>query len=241
MIVDDYGRLWIVEYKTAKMFQTGHFDTDPQVTAYCWAGELIYGQPIAGVVYQQHKKQLATPPEFLKTTKMFSVNKKQVTTHALYRDALLKLYGDSMRFPSPNVEFLNYLAEQENGNSDLLVKRDFPERNEYQIRAHEQNVLLEAVDMLNPNLPIYPNPTRDCSWKCPFLQACINMDDGGDWEQEMELMTLDREEEKDLWRPHLLLPTQAATQEAVDPFNLDPQKLVGLLPPPQLEVRQMQP
>lgn len=26
-----------------------------------------------------------------------------------------------------------------------------------------------------------PNPTRDCSWDCPFLQICGMMDDGSDW------------------------------------------------------------
>jgi hypothetical protein len=27
----------------------------------------------------------------------------------------------------------------------------------------------------------YPNPTRDCTWKCPFVRICPLMDDGSDW------------------------------------------------------------
>ncbi len=27
----------------------------------------------------------------------------------------------------------------------------------------------------------YPNPTRDCSWKCPFYNVCPMMDDGSDY------------------------------------------------------------
>lgn len=32
----------------------------------------------------------------------------------------------------------------------------------------------------------YPNPGRDCSWKCPFVQVCPRMDDGSDWKAIVE-------------------------------------------------------
>lgn len=28
---------------------------------------------------------------------------------------------------------------------------------------------------------VYPNPTRDCTWKCPFVRICPLMDDGSAW------------------------------------------------------------
>lgn len=31
---------------------------------------------------------------------------------------------------------------------------------------------------VNPLALVYPRPTRDCSWKCPFLQVCGMVDDG---------------------------------------------------------------
>jgi hypothetical protein len=31
----------------------------------------------------------------------------------------------------------------------------------------------------------YPNPTRDCSWKCPFMRVCPLLDDGSDWRGAM--------------------------------------------------------
>lgn len=32
---------------------------------------------------------------------------------------------------------------------------------------------------------VYPNPSRDCSWRCPFVSVCPSMDDGSDWEGEL--------------------------------------------------------
>lgn len=29
---------------------------------------------------------------------------------------------------------------------------------------------------------LFPHPTKDCSWKCPFLAVCPMRDDGSDWE-----------------------------------------------------------
>jgi hypothetical protein len=36
-------------------------------------------------------------------------------------------------------------------------------------------------------LPIYKNPTKDCSWKCEFVDACELHEMGADWESMLEL------------------------------------------------------
>ena len=60
--------------------------------------------------------------------------------------------------------------------------------NEDQLRAHEQALYRTVEDMLHvrklaavgvDNI-CYPNPTKDCSWKCPFLGICAAHDDGSD-------------------------------------------------------------
>jgi hypothetical protein len=40
--------------------------------------------------------------------------------------------------------------------------------------------------MLNPDLAIYHNPTKDCSWDCPFKSMCIAMEEGADWESYLD-------------------------------------------------------
>jgi len=203
VVVDDEGRLWLVDYKTAKAIQTDHLDTDPQITAYCWAAQKIYSMPVAGFIYQQHRKVVPHEPAFLASSKMFSIAKNQMTTHTLYRVALLKLYGSIASAPEPNVQFLNYLATQEDQKRDSLIRRDFVERNQAQIDSEEIKITLEAYEMLNPDLPLYPNPTRDCSWDCDFRLPCMHLDSGLDWNSELEASTTEREEDSKSWRMHL--------------------------------------
>jgi hypothetical protein len=58
--------------------------------------------------------------------------------------------------------------------------------------------------MLNPDLPLYPNPTRQCPYMCSFLAPCVTMDDGGDWEHELDLEFSSRDQDSErFWRRRL--------------------------------------
>lgn len=208
VIEDPYNRLWTVEYKSAKNFLWAHLDTDAQVTAYAWGARLKYaGRDIAGTIYQQHKKQILQPPAFLASTRMFSTSKRQKTSYSLYLNALRNLYGSSSAaFPEPNLMFLEYLKEQETTDADDLIKRDYIERNEEQCNSEYQKILMEVSEMLNPNLNLYPNPTRDCSWDCPFNSACIGLDAGEDWSHQLQSATTKRDTDATNWRQFLVLP-----------------------------------
>ena len=82
------------------------------------------------------------------------------------------------------------------------------------IAAQGEKILLEAEDMLREDLPLYPNPNKDCSWSCPLEAACVAMDDGSDWESILESFTVNRDSEsyieleQDKWRNHLPNPQQ---------------------------------
>lgn len=39
---------------------------------------------------------------------------------------------------------------------------------------------------------LYPNPHRDCSWRCPFLDVCPMMDDGGAWQWVLDEAFVER-------------------------------------------------
>lgn len=201
--IDEFGRIWPLDYKTAKAIQTGHLETDAQVTAYCWAVQQIYSLPVAGFIYQQHKKQVPHEPAFLKGTGAFSVAKNQVTTYALYAKALRNLYGSVEKAPGLNIQFLNNLAAEESDRADKLISREFVERNRHQIDSELAKIQAEVMEMLDPNLALYPNPTRDCSWDCDFKVACLSLDDGSDWNYEIETNTADREDLIESWRSNL--------------------------------------
>ena len=64
--------------------------------------------------------------------------------------------------------------------------------NDEEYRAFYLRVWGQVRDMLrlerelfggaDPRVVAYPNPTRDCTWKCPFFHCCQMFDDGSDVE-----------------------------------------------------------
>ena len=200
--IDEHGRLWIVEYKTAKVYQQFHFDTDAQINAYMWAAKALYNKPIAGVVYQQHRKVIPEGPATLATGKI-STRKQMITSRPLYKKALVDLYTSIDRAPNKNVVYLNELAAKENEYQDAYVRRDLVERNQSQIESEGVKILLELEEILNPNAPLYPNPTKDCNWECDFSDACVAMDDGGDWQSILDDVCQPRTDGNLSWRKHL--------------------------------------
>lgn len=202
---DEHGQLWIVEYKTAKAIQTLHLSNDSQVSSYCWAGNLLYGRPIAGVIYQQHRKDLPKEPKVLANGRL-STDRKQLTTHRALRAQILNVYGSFDRAPQDYKDLLNYMATQEDVNQDKFVRRDHIQRNQHQCEAEGVKIMMEVEEMLNPNLPLYPNPDRTCQFMCQFNGPCVSLDDGSDWEYELSIMNKPREAVYDRWRSKVNYP-----------------------------------
>ena len=231
--VDDLGRLWVIEYKTAKRAEALHFQTDPQVTTYVWAASHVYERPVAGVIYYQFVKTAPEPPRQLSSGKI-STASNLVTSYPLYKQALEDMYGAVSNAPVNNVNFLAELTRQENPDRDRYIQRERVYRNEHMCAAEAQKILMELEDMLNPNLPLYPNPTRDCSRMCSFLAPCVSMDDGSDWEQELEDEFAERDQAADrMWRSRLPSPQelhdqQEAEQEGAAPISLESLQLQSL-------------
>jgi len=246
VIEDEWKRLWICEYKTAKNFETGHFDTDPQISAYSWAARICYPDKIiAGTVYQQHKKQAPKAPPFLSSTKMFSCASTLKTTYALYRGALIRMYGEEQAiWPAPNRQYLERLLTEESDRADDLIRRDYIDRNEHQCWSEQAKIIKEATLMINPAQYIYPNPTRDCSWRCGFLQACINYDDGSDWQLELENGSVPRMESEETWRTQLPRLVQGQ-QRLLLPDSMESQlqdsQVLPLQPPLPKRIRKVLP
>jgi hypothetical protein len=201
--IDEDGSLWCVEYKTAKRAERYHFQTDPQITTYVWAMSHIYDKPIAGVEYQQFVKTAPESPRILSSGKL-STASNLVSSYPLYYKALEEFYGDATRAPKDHVAKLAELGRAEDEWGDRFIRRDIVRRNTHACNAEALKILLEIEDMVNPNLPLYPNPTRQCPYMCSFLAPCVTMDDGGDWEYELELEYSERDQDGDrYWRKRL--------------------------------------
>ena len=46
VVLDEYDRLWILDYKTTSAFDIDKLETDPQISVYSWGGEIYYRKPI---------------------------------------------------------------------------------------------------------------------------------------------------------------------------------------------------
>ncbi|MGL5075375.1 MAG: hypothetical protein ACRDBG_05970, partial [Waterburya sp.] len=79
-------------------------------------------------------------------------------------------------------------------------------RNKYQKEAEYVKIILEGREMLDPSLPLYPNPTRDCIWDCNFRSVCLAMDDGGDWNHILSTEYIQSEENH--WRKNIKFPLE---------------------------------
>jgi PD-(D/E)XK nuclease superfamily len=203
VVVNEMEQLLLLDYKTAARYETTHLQNDAQVSAYLYASKSLYPWAVvSGMVYEQLKKAVPKPPKLLSSGKL-STSKTQ-NAHCpslMYRQAICDTYGDLESAPIDVVLFLDTLMLEEQSTAegskdgsmgDQFVRRDIAYRNSSYIDSEESRIKAELIDILNPDLSIYPNPTRDCGY-CQLLQACISKDDGSDYEHELNRLFPERE------------------------------------------------
>jgi hypothetical protein len=193
---DRFGRIWIGDWKTAARLSGVDPNTlddymwnDDQIASYCWALALI-GLNIAGFIYAEIKKAVPVEPEILSRAyqgKMYSTNKTQSTTLKMFVDTVSE--NDVEAYESGAYDkFIEYLQH----NAPQFHSRHQIHKNEAELRNVGQDIYMEALEMTNPDVPIYPNPGRfhckgftDASG-CAFWEPCIGKNRGEDY-----LYTLD--------------------------------------------------
>jgi hypothetical protein len=205
VVLDVYDRILGVDYKTARQIDTGKLANDFNVGAYHWGLTKFYQDQAEGMIWQQFLKDVPHPPKRL-VNGTFSQNKQQNTTYMLYREALIKRFG---KVPAQYIEFLNYLSNQQTYEGDKFIRRDIQRRNKAQSQSTETKILQITLDMFDAALPLYPNPTRDCSWDCPFKDPCLAMDDGSDFSYMLSTAYTQWKGYKDDWRERIEWPEES--------------------------------
>lgn len=211
-LVEIDGEYWIQDWKFYKQFSQANLEYDQQLSAYIWAAQACFEVPIAGGILHEFKKAIPNVPKILSTGKL-STAKNQGTTHGLYREALVNLYGSVEKAPRANVACLNDLALQENADRDNFIKRTKTRRTELQLQAEGSKILMELEDMCNPDLPLYPNPTRDCSWDCQLQDVCLMVDREDDWSFALKELTVERTAEAGEWRQYIKWPGEEGERD----------------------------
>lgn len=208
VVIDKHERIWPLDYKTAAQLDVLNLQTNPQAGSYDWAADLFYGDAVEGLIWQQHLKAYPKPPNWLVTKNRFSTDASQRTTFALYRRTIMEHYGS---IPEEYRDLLATLGNQQDADGDKFIKRNLLRRNDEQRRNEQEKIISEVLEMLDPTLPLYPNPTKDCSWDCSFKVPCLAKDDGSDYAQLLDDEYESWEGYKDEWRDKVRYPSASST------------------------------
>ena len=165
-----------------------HLDLDDQCTTYSWAAEQearMHGLPyteIAGIVYQALRKAYPSPPTILEKSMQPSINRATEHTTARLFDKAIAELGLKPVFDNDTKmqAYYTYLVDM---GDKQYVWRESVIRNKAQKENAARRLYLEALDMLAPDIRIYPNPTKDYGClNCAFRQPCVSVEAGYDYE-----------------------------------------------------------
>lgn len=239
IVVDAQGNWWLWDWKTAKAIDTDKLDLDDQVSAYCWAAEQWFQHPIKGFVYLQMVKNVAKEPKRLKNGSL-STDKRQITTAAKIEKEILKDYDSVEEAPEKIQELLQHFKDTELESGDRFINMSLIPRGTGQKKSTFHHILGEVSLMCNPTLPIFPNPTRDCSWDCPFKEACIleeqgNVEEAKKWLHEnFEPRPHEENGEVDPWRVNINWPEQPVDLDIDVNYHTpggDPEQILKIILP----------
>jgi hypothetical protein len=190
---DEYGDLWIIDWKTAKTIRDDHtfLELDDQVGSYPWALWRL-GIPVRGFLYHEQRKGYPQPPKQNKYRRLgclYSVSKNQDVEYEFYRKFVEE--NDPEGYQGGHYdEYLEFLQVE---GSIKYFERNQIHKTEDQLLEVERNIGLEALEMINPKLRVYPSPGRFSCDSCAFQQPCIEKSRGGDYQYGLDTMFEKRE------------------------------------------------
>lgn len=192
LAIDENGNYWIFDWKTAAQLsqRTDFLYLDDQIGSYNWALVKL-GVNVKGFVYHEQRKAFPQSPKQNKSRRMgrlFTISKSEPLDYESYLAAIMEhdkaayeegLYDEMLLYlQNDNVEY--YARYQ--------IAKSIPELVEI-----EKNIGQEALDMIDPNLRVYPSPSRfGCSW-CAYQSPCMEQNAQGDYRYALDTMFEQRE------------------------------------------------
>jgi PD-(D/E)XK nuclease superfamily len=185
---DENGDLWIIDWKTARQIPDDHsfLDLDDQIGSYVWALNRL-GIPVRGFVYHEQRKAFPQPPKENKQRRLgckFSVAKNQSIDYATYLATVMQHDHEAWVYGYYN-EILEYL--QGEGAIEYYHREQIHKTPE-ELEEIGINIGLEALDMIDPYLRIYPSAGRFSCTTCAFRQPCMEKNRRGDYQYFLDTM-----------------------------------------------------
>lgn len=215
------GTVWLWEFKTtAREPDKEWLKTDNQVTSYLAAAQHIFGFPIQGIHFRFMKKKFPDVPRRIRGGMELSraVNSGAQgvhTTYDLYVRALEEL----------NIELLSNkfglkpeeLSEQQIEKGLVLLKRDYDNvltilaargweeyfmtfdvaKTQTEVQNATKDLWQIGLQMVRPNVPIYPAPEWQKCRYCHFREPCLEMNAGIDPSRTLKWQYAKRDRNED--------------------------------------------
>lgn len=192
LVKDEHGNYWIVDWKTASQIKEDKefLALDDQIGSYVWALRKL-GLNIRGFIYHEQFKGYPQPPkenQRRREGRLFSVAKNQSTDYKTYMETVSR--NDTEAWANGLYdEFLAYLLAEGIKYYDRrqVVKTD------NEVAEIEYNIGLEALDMTDENIRLYPSAGRfGCNF-CAFRQPCMEKNNRGDYQYALDTLFVRKE------------------------------------------------
>ena len=188
---DEDGRYWIFDWKSAAVLHTGDAQNatdeflvvEDQITGYCAALRKL-GLDIAGFVYAEIKKAVPGEPEPMTRRykgRLYSTNKQASYDPDLYAKIVEENDPEAF-FAGEYDEYIEHLR------LSVFHVRHQVHRNSDELDSADYNLWLEASDMVDQGLRLYPSPGRFSCESCAFLTPCVGKNRGEDYQYYLDSM-----------------------------------------------------
>lgn len=181
------GGYFVADWKSAaQLITNGEFlQLDDQITSYCAALQVILNLDVRGFLYAEFKKAFPQPPKPLTRIhggKKFSTNKNQDTNHTIAR----AVFSTEDPYAFEQGLYDEYLALLQGPEAPRYHQRFPILQNDAKLKNVLTNVAMEAMDITDPDLLVYPAPSKmNCSG-CAFKAPCLGKFNDDDYLYTLE-------------------------------------------------------
>jgi len=170
LVVDGQDAYWLVKHQIVdeRWDNLDDLRLDEEGVSHCWAWENFFlGMKIAGIIYNEMRKypygdgsasadarSIAHHPQSLRENEPGAQHRR--------------MYAQADREPG------QIIKQQEN----QFFRRTQIPRSRKELKTFGRQLALEALDLANPEIRIYPNPTIENCRHCAYLRPCMAMNEG---------------------------------------------------------------
>jgi hypothetical protein len=167
LLVDEHDAYWVVRHRLVESFtDTDLLSLDDEIVAACWAWELFYlGMRISGTIHNEMSLS-GEPPDPADPVR----RPRSSHTFARARAQHRRMYAQAEYVPSE-------IVVEEGGG---MFRRTRIPRTRAALDDLGRRLAVEAREMLDTAVPIYPTPAPEHCGVCDFRAPCLALNEGDD-------------------------------------------------------------